>query len=152
MTLRDLFVPNKFGTIPILWIPAVGTVSKMNDNLAKVTLRGIDNYIDLDTDIDIKGSKHVTVNTEPCKNLICQIRYLVPLNAENRLILNALGIKEKLYIVSNTNAYQLERATNEYLDAIKLQADGTAWNSKGIPVSIYIEDILYRLDLQGKLT
>lgn len=152
MTLRDLFVPNKFGTIPILWIPASGTVSKMNNNLAKVILKGIANYIDLDTDIDIAGSNHVTVNTDPYKNLTCQIKYLVPLNAENRLILNALETVKKLYIVSSVSVYHIEHAVDEYLAAVKLQADGTAWDGKGEPISLYIEDILYRLDLQGKLT
>lgn len=152
MTLRDLFVPNKFGTIPILWINASGTVIKANDNLAKVTLKGIAKYIDLDTDIDIAGSKHVTVNAEPCKNLICQIRYLVPLNVENRLILNALGTKERLYIIARASVYYLYNTTDEYLAAVRLQEDGSAWNSRGEPVSLYIEDILYRLDLQGKLT
>lgn len=152
MTLRDLFVPNKFGTIPILWITAAGTIIKANDNLAKVTLKGIANYIDLDTDIDILGSNHVTVNADPYKNLTCQIKYLVPLNVENRLILNALGTKERLYILSSNSVYYLYNTTDAYLTAVRLQEDGSAWNSRGEPISLYIEDILYRLDLQGKLT
>lgn len=152
MTLRELFVPNKYGTTPILWIPTMGTVSKMNDSLAKVSIKGFDNFIDLNVAIEIRGSKHVTLTTDPYKNLTCQIKYLVPLNVENRLILNALGTKERLYIISNTSAYSLNHTLEEYLKVIKLQEDGTAWNSKGEPVSIYIEDILYRLDLQSKLT
>ena len=154
MTLEDLMKPNKFGTVPMLIIPGIG-YGIVNDNYLKLNVAegnlSEHTLIPLTTSI----SKTVTgyiINHEQLSKYYYRIEYNLPLTSEQYLINNAVdGIKEIL--VTTGNAVHTFFATEEKL-AGRLD-DGTGWMDFGYglePVTYYVEDILYRLDLQGKLT
>ena len=154
MTLEDLMKPNKFGTVPMLIIPGVGygvvTDNYLKLNVAEGHLTEC-RLLPLTTTVGDLGDGY-TINHEQLIKYYYNLEYNLPLTSEQYLINNAVdGIKEILVTCSNM-AYTFT-ATEEKL-AGRLD-DGTGWMDFGYgmePVTYYVEDILYRLDLQGKLT
>ena len=154
MTLEDLMKPNKFGTVPMLIIPGIGygvvTDNYLKLNVADGTLAE-HALIPLTTSVIALGDGYA-INHEELIKYYYRLEYYLPLTSEQYLINNAVnGIKEILVTCSNM-AYTF--TTTEEKLAGRLD-DGTGWMDFGYgmePVTYYVEDILYRLDLQGKLT
>lgn len=154
MTLEDLMKPNKFGTVPMLIIPGIGygivTDNYLKLNVAEGHLAEC-RLIPLTTPVSDVGNECTIYHKELIKYYY-NLGYYLPLTSEQYLINNAVdGIKEIL--VTCSDAVYTCIATEEKL-AGRLD-DGTGWMDFGYgmePATYYVEDILYRLDLQGKLT
>ena len=154
MTLEDVFQPNKFGTIPMLIIPGVG-YGVLADGYIKVTaLEGKlfeCTILPLDTAVTVKGDV-IRIEHSLLGSFYYYIDYLVPLTAEQYLINRAVDPIRKVLITTNQSAFT-RSFEPEMLE--NMLDDGTGWIQHGdetVPVTFYVEDILYRLDLQGKLT
>lgn len=154
MTLRELFVPNKFGTMPIIDVLGIGHIAFTKEGYCCLKVDKEESVL-LDLDTKVRQSinnSYLYVELDRVKELTSKLRYVVPLTPENYLIHNAIKpIKEVMCINDGT---VFNRPLTE--DVMQnLRDDGSGWVERYdelVPVTFYIEDILYRLDLQGKLT
>lgn len=152
MTLRELFVPNKFGTIPIINIYAVGTIIYNQLGYADLYYDSSHKIIDLDTCIDNKGEGKIKVLHPDIKKYVCEYVYLLPMTPENYLVNNAIKPIEHSKCLYDGILIE-KKLTQHAIDT--LHDDGSGWveiYGELKPVTFYVEDILYRLDLQDKLT
>lgn len=152
MTLRDLFVPNKFGTIPIIEVYAIGTVIYNPIGYADLYNDSSHKIIDLDTCITIKHDRRLRVLHPDIEKYNCEYAYLIAMTPENYLVNSAIEPIEKVKCLHDGILYE-KYLTQRVLDT--LHDDGSGWaeiRAEIKPVTFYVEDILYRLDLQGKLT
>lgn len=152
MTLRDLFVPNKFGTIPIIDIYAIGTVGYNPLGYADLYYARSHKIIDLDTRITVKPDRRVRVLHPDIEKYNGEYTYLLAMTPENYLVNNAVEPIERVKCLHDGILFE-KNLTQHILDT--LHDDGSGWaeiRAEIKPVTFYVEDILYRLDLQGKLT
>lgn len=152
MTLRDLFVPNKFGTIPIIDIYAIGTVGYNPLGYADLYYDSSHKIIDLDTRITVKPDRRVRVLHPDVEKYNGEYTYLLAMTPENYLVNNAVEPIERVKCLHDGILFE-KNLTQHILDT--LHDDGSGWaeiRAEIKPVTFYVEDILYRLDLQGKLT
>lgn len=152
MTLRDLFVPNKFGTIPIIDIYAIGTVGYNPLGYADLYYDSSHKIIDLDTRITVKPDCRVRVLHPDVEKYNGEYTYLLAMTPENYLVNNAVEPIERVKCIHDGILFE-KNLTQHILDT--LHDDGSGWaeiRAEIKPVTFYVEDILYRLDLQGKLT
>lgn len=153
MTLQDIMKPNKFGTMPMLHFTFVGT-AKLVGEFVEVKLRNmeINEYLPLDTEVVVSGNDTITIRYPMLDGYTVRLVHWLPLTPDQFLIHQAIEpIKE---VCIETNVCTAWRKATESLLAGILD-DGTGWIDMGYglePATFYIEDILYRLDLQGKLT
>ena len=152
MTLRELLIPNKYGTTPIIDILGIGVISYNPKGYAE--LKGVfyeSAMLDLDTKCEMYDNNYVNISSGRIDHLTALIRHVVPLTPENYLINSAIQpITDIRYI--QDGVMRVTKLTPRILD--NLHDDGSGWiNVLGEPeaVTFYIEDILYRLDLQGEL-
>ena len=145
MTLNDVFQPNKFGTMPTIAIYGVGMITKHNEHFAILDSGTETKLIPLTAKVT-KNARSNSLVVEGVESYFMHIMYLIPLTAENLLIRNAVGCNEPVLI----HGYHYGLGEHS-MESIELLANGTGWY-QGHPVNVFIEDILYRLDLQGKLT
>lgn len=154
MTLSDIMKPNKFGTVPMLLIVGLG-LGVFENGMVRIR-SGIANIstelLPLSTEAKLYDNSTVYVNHPELMGYTIRLVHWVKLTPENRLIHQAI---EPIYTVHiEAETYMSNRvATEELMD--KAMNDGTGWVNMGYgeePVTFYVEDILYRLDLQGKLT
>ena len=154
MTLEDVFQPNKFGTVPMLIIPGIG-YGMLDDGYVKLSVTegrlSSSTILPLDTVVHKTASTYV-IEHELLNAYYYYIEHLVPLTAEQYLISNAVEPIKDVIMTTDSTA-RILTFTTEMLE--NMLDDGTGWIKyfeEMIPVTYYVEDILYRLDLQGKLT
>ena len=154
MTLEDIFKPNQYGTIPIIVIPGIGTVTKYSDTHAKCqTVDKQTVFISLTcettTSTDIRTNKlYVIIHSKEYEELYqyaMYVLYVKQATAEERLIAQAIGEPYTIYVLEQDG--KLSKIPALY----KVLPNGSGWFD-GKPVTYFIDDILYRLDLQQKLT
>ena len=152
MTLRELFVPNKFGTVPIIDILGIGSVMYDPVGYANFYLSGYHKIIDLDTKVIIKDRTRLKVIHPDIQRFNSDYLYLVPMTPENYLVHNAIKPLNTVRCMYE-GTLKGKHLTQHMIDT--LHDDGSGWaevHGELVPVTFYIEDILYRLDLQDKLT
>ena len=157
MLLYDLLKPNKYGTVPMFDIFGVGYIYS-KDGVAYLKWNNDpENYI-IDPQQTIEPSQHtknkfgyyietfsVSPRSERQGYVELRLVYLKVATAEERLIKEAASPDEPYYYMNNN-------VLRNIIKPHKILANGTGWDSSGNPVTYYIEDILYRLDLQQELT
>ena len=151
MTLEDIMKPNKFGTVPSIHFVSVGMGKLVGEYVYVTIVNSITEYVPLTTEIIMSGDT-VTLMHPVLAGYTSKLVYWVPLTADQILIHNAIQPLNRV-IVTTDNYTTTLKATDEVLSG--LLDDGTGWVNLGYgtePASFYVEDILYRLDLQGKLT
>lgn len=154
MTLEDVFKPNQYGTIPIIVISGIGTVTKYSDTHARCQVKNRQTvYVPLTCE--------AFMNMQIVTNKICvsiyfneyvelsqyamYLSYVKQATAEERLIAQAIGEPYTIYVLEQDG--KLSKIPAFY----KVLPNGSGWYD-GKPVTYYLDDILYRLDLQQKLT
>ena len=148
MTLHDVFKPNKYDTVPTIVLLGVGHIRKINDCFARLTLDGsVDELIDLETEAKLIDTKGIRINHPVTMSYSICIEYLVPLTPEYYLIHNAIEPITHAWMLTKSDC-DVFRLTPEIIE--RLQPDGSGWRY-GEPANFFAQDILYRLDLQGKL-
>ena len=155
MTLGDMLVPNKFGTMPMVWIPGIGMINRYTDHIAKWTKsNGATELLDLDMPIKMSANGvHVHMSDIRHRGLVALKMYMQPLTAETMLIHQAIQPIKEVYLAGD-GLFLTGDYSNLIEQDLKLNVDGTGWYmsyNETVPVVTYVEDILYRLDLQGKL-
>lgn len=153
MTLRELFIPNKYGTIPIIDILGIGTITYNPEGYATLRTTHTPEHciVSLDTTYTKNMDSYLVVQLEDIRNLTSMCRYLVPMTPENYLIHNA--IKPIASVFCLYNGTLVAKSLSQYM-VDNLLNDGSGWTTihgEQVPVTFYIADILYRLDLQGEL-
>ena len=159
MTLYELFQPNSFGTIPTIDIIGVGTVQKYSENQALIRLsREGEILIDLHSTMCITYDELTSGTSYPVHiahpsvdKYTCYVRYIRLATAEEDLIVLTINPDASLQAI--TESGELFHVDSSH-KANKLH-DGSGWvfnHYEGEPAMFYYEDILYRLDLQQKLT
>lgn len=159
MTLDDVFQPNQYGTIPIIDIHSIGTITKYSNTTAKICLSSReDEYIPLTTTCEIEPysikerTTALTVNHSSVDIYNKRLVHLKIADSSERLIINVIDPNETIwYMASNGILRQLS-----YIKNYSILPNGTGWvdefnANEQSPVTFYYEDILYRLDLQGEL-
>lgn len=156
MNLKDIFIPNKFGTLPIIDIVGIGNLSLTDAGFFKLMLIGDDTkYLKAEEVEDVitlseRVNGKIFAYTKGIE-YYADIRYLKQATSDEMLIANALGENYNLF-------YEYDGVLDMVLPRHKhtLMTNGTGWIHVGepdaLPCNFYIEDLLYRLDLQGKLT
>lgn len=151
MTLEDIFKPNQYGTMPIIRISDVGSIIKYSDTHAKcMVMNREDLYLPLKCEVAISKrlSDFVSIKYEDYPELARYAMYLTYLKqatAEERLIAQAIGEPYAIYVLEQDG--KLSKVSAFY----KILPNGSGWYA-GKPVTYYLDDILYRLDLQQKFT
>lgn len=154
MTLEDVFKPNKFGTIPIIRISGVGSIMKYSDTHAKcMVMSREDLYLPLKCEVvlskrlsDFEDSVSVRYEDYPeLSGYVMYLTYLKQATAAERLIAQAINKPYRKFILNKVGIF------SSILDFYEILPNGTGWLN-GEPVTYYLDDILYRLDLQQKLT
>ena len=157
MLLYDLLKPNKYGTIPMFDIYGVGHIYLEGDAAFVKWINDKESYY-IDREQQLEKSS-VVYNADgyyvDClTNMPSTARqgyielglvYLKVATAEERLIKEA-AYPDKPYYYMNNNVLW------DTIKPHKILPNGTGWDSSGNPVTYYVEDILYRLDLQQELT
>ena len=164
MTLEDIIVTNKFGNYPVLNVPGICVLERVIINnmvymhaLNHKSMTG--EYLPITTEIEVLYEfenliiKILDASSKFYGYFIHLVHY-VRATAENRLITQALN-KTVEYIIADSNGTLVtNRPPASY---VKILGDGsyisTGYNASEIMSVgfIYMEDILYRLDLQGKV-
>ena len=154
MTLEDIFKPNQYGTIPIIVISGIGTVTKYSDTHARCQVKNRPTvYVPLTceavTNMQVVTNKlSVSIYFNECVELsqyAMYLSYIKQASAEERLIAQAIGEPYTIYVLEQDG--KLSKVSALY----KVLPNGSGWFD-GKPVIYYLDDILYRLDLQQKLT
>lgn len=152
MTLEEIMKPNKFGTVPMIHFVGVG-LGILKDGYVEVTLSNRPTeFLRLSTEIRLYNSDYLDINDKELKGYSTKLVHWVPLTPEQILINSAIEPLKSVYVVTERTT-TIHRATDQLLAG--LLNDGTGWIDFGYgtePATFYVEDILYRLDLQGKLT
>ena len=152
MTLRELFVPNKFGTVPMIHFVGVG-LGILKDGYVEVTISNRSTkFLNLGTEVSLYNSSYLYINDKELKEYSTKLVHWVPLTPEQILINSAIEPLKSVCVVTE-RLTTTRQATDNLL--AELLIDGTGWIDIGYgtePATFYVEDILYRLDLQGKLT
>lgn len=152
MTLRELFVPNKFGTVPMIHFVGVG-LGILKDGYVEVTMSNRSTkFLNLGTEVRLYNSDYLDINDKELKEYTTKLVHWVPLTPEQILINSAIEPLKSVSVVTE-RLTTTRRATDNLLAGLLI--DGTGWIDIGYgtePATFYVEDILYRLDLQGKLT
>lgn len=161
MTLEELMKPNKYGTTPMLDILEVGSITH-NEYGYLVQLDGTQpEYLRKSTAVRHKlvaYGKHtfpeeiVKIDNPALSAYGMYLKYLKLATPEERLFVSAVeGPTLTYYYYYNGVLYCTTTPIN-------IMPSGTGWVSgtrhgelDPIPVTFYLEDILYRLDLQGEL-
>lgn len=154
MTLEDVFKPNQYGTIPIIVILGVGTVTKYSDTHARCQVK---NRHTVCVPLTCKAVTNMQVITNKVSVSIyfdeyvelsqydMYLSYVKQATAEERLIAQAIGEPYAMYALDQDG--KLSKVSAFY----KVLPNGSGWYD-GNPVTYYLDDILYRLDLQQKFT
>ena len=154
MTLEDIFKPNQYGTIPIIVISGIGTIIKYSDTHARCKVKNRPTvYVPLTceavTNMQIVTNKIcVSIYFNECVELsqyAMYLSYVKQATIEERLIAQAIGEPYTIYVLEQDG--KLSKVSIFY----KVLHNGSGWFG-GKPVTYFIDDILYRLDLQQKLT
>lgn len=152
MTLEEIMKPNKFGTVPMIHFVGVG-LGILKDGYVEVTISNRPTeFLRLSTEIRLYDSVYLDINHKDLKGYGTKLVHWVPLTPEQILINSAIEPLKSVYVVTERTT-TTHRATDQLLAG--LLNDGTGWIDFGYgtePATFYVEDILYRLDLQGKLT
>lgn len=157
MLLYDLLKPNKYGTMPMFDIYGVGHIF-MEEGVAYLKWNYDQETYIIDPQQTIERSSHMqnalgfyveTFINMPAASrqgdVELKLVYLKEATAEERLIKDAVSPNEPYYKIRNN---VLESVHKPH----KILANGTGWDAFNNPVTYYVEDILYRLDLQQELT
>ena len=157
MTLEDIMKPNKYGTMPMLHVMGV-CLYRLDGNFLKSSHHIIGGMLPLDTAVNVTGTSSRDNNIFDVENpilsrYIIELVYWIPLTADQILLSKTLcpgGVDVRVELQHEILYVPLDK-----IDMGLLLDDGSGWldTDRGIePASFYIEDILYRLDLQDKVT
>ena len=154
MTLEDIFKPNQYGTIPIIVISGIGTVTKYSDTHARCQVEDRPTvYVPLTSEVTVVTNER-TNRVDVCihfddyielSQYAMYVLYVKQATAEERLIAQAIGEPYTIYVLEQ------EGILSKIPALYKVLPNGSGWFD-GKPVTYFIDDILYRLDLQQKLT
>ena len=164
MTLEDIIVTNKFGNYPVLYVPGICVLERViiNNMVYMHALNHKDmtgEYLPITTEIEVLYEfKNPTIKildvSSKFYNYFINLAHYVRATAENRLITQAFN-KTVEYIIADSKGTLITNMPPA--SYVKILGDGS-YISTGYIASentsvgfIYIEDILYRLDLQGKV-
>lgn len=165
MDLRDVLTPNQYGTVPTLVTGNARRLRRVGDQMMIDTVHGVQS-MPLSTEVvhDMRWGLRILGEQN---NWVVSKLYIVPANSENFLIHNAIiGTKAFEGLACETHIKYMEFKGEfrpaSYLDngrySFRVLDDGTGWihvqgsSDDPIPATFYFDDILYRLDLQGKDT
>ena len=157
MLLYDLLKPNKYGTMPMFDIYGVGHIFmeegvaylKWNYDKESYIIDPQQTIVQSCRTQNITGSYIETFLNMPATarqgDVELRLVYLKVATTEERLIKEAVAPDDAYYYMSNNVLWNISKPH-------KILANGTGWDYSGNPVTYYVEDILYRLDLQQELT
>lgn len=153
MDIDDIMKPNKYGTQPIIDLYGFGSIVKQNNHyLLTYYFQESCLYSKDDFYIAVQDMPNVIVSVYSDKaelnRMVGEVRYLKQATAEERLIAQAIDGNNIEYYINIDGVY---RRTEE---PHRILPNGTGWVLyRGLehPATFYIDDILYRLDLQGEL-
>lgn len=149
MVLSDLFKPNSFGNVPIVYLHESNKVLKpLADSYQ--THDGITFKADAELMTTHKG-------TYICDRHFCSVIHVVPATAENRLVQMAVRgtefpVNSYDFFIKKGILFSLQ---GRHMLKTNILDDGSGWihsANSSEPVDFYLQDILYRLDLLSKTT
>lgn len=161
MTLEELMKPNKYGTAPMLDIVGIGSITH-NEYGYLMQLDGTQpEYLRKSTAVHhklvaygklVSPEENVKIDNPTLSAYGMYLKYLKLATPEERVFVSAVeGSTPTYYYYYNGILYCTTTPIN-------IMPNGTGWISgikhgelDPIPVTFYLEDILYRLDLQDEV-
>lgn len=165
MLLGDLLVPNQFGNTPILHLPGNGILTVFQEKYAKFINSGV--LVDLNNrvrviskpdDLDLWISIQMEDYTpEVFKNRYVRVMQYVLLTPEQYVINTTLNSNGPVLVSNKVTGTDSGMVSMSQIMTESISSDGSclvAFGDDSHPMlaTAFVEDILYRLDLQNKVT